>query len=781
MVKILISGFMLIITVALRGATITIPAPLLDIPFELSTSDTIKDKSGVFIGKLKDGVIYKRGDISVVDFSGICDYIKMSSPSSGAYIDINNSILASGKVSFSIWFKIDLASNPSQLLELISNGNVTIVSLETKKLSGGSFDGISISFPTLTGENRGFISNYQVFRMKKWEHLIISIDTIKGKIYIYKNGLFYMSANVEKGPFLAMPNRLWIGRNKDGTKGLVGSMDEIKIFNKTFTVNEAKLLYQNEKKYLDYAGKQASCSKKDCSLKRIVSSSPIGDIFGKIVFTSKTFTYECVSDIVERGSCQFENSKIDFNSTKYKSKGAYINTFEGGNLAEIAKIASAESYANKIMSGWKGFCVDGVEEDFSWANDPYFWSSIALSALSAGIGSGSSTAATAGAKATATGAAKVGASTAGKITAATLVKEGAKNAIKTSLTETLKKKLVDNMAQYAICAAQAGLDLAKIASAKDSIPCDPVDQICKSKDKSFDQQTYSLTKQNYEDMLIENPDYTDYINVIREIDGMVMYNIVYKNIDSNLNTKDFEQAISKMKNKLKTIQQVMVGLSAAGCLYSGTVNTTTAKNSAAPTGEDAIALAVGTVANVACGPLCGAAAQVVVKFATSFSSINTCTNEKDADAKGSRHSATKKALDMKLCRKIKDTCVTKSKVGNGCQLTGHTFCCYDTVLTKTLAEQVKAQLAINWTHCTGISLGEFMKINYSPCKDTSGIDGTTLPYYAKHSDRIKAFQKVDDCIDYTEYVKHIKDLTNGEINIDTESLINQDNSYQECR
>ena len=484
-------------------------------------------------------------------------------------------------------------------------------------------------------------------------------------------------------------------------------------------------------------------------------SDPIADIYGKEIFTKNKFTYTCTIATEKRGICtKFDDKSVNYKIPGLKEKGAYINTFAGGRLQDIAAIASAESFANSIMSGWKGYCIKGLQADFSWMSDPYFWASMALSFAGGELAASGATTAN---QAT-TAAIKAG-ETQGKTVTGTMINQAIKDAA--------KKELLKKMASYALCAAQSGLDLSKMAQAADAIPCDPVDQICSEKSKSYDDQTYTFSETDYNDMLKKNPQYSNVLHVTSRKNGKVSCIIVPPPAKNGQNSTEAAEAAKSARKEMQQVQQMMIGMSAAVCAGkvaltgSSTTTENTGSNDNGFSTADAAKMIVSAAASMLCGPICGAAAQAIGALATSWTPVNSCTSESDAKSQGDRHEATYKARRMDLCDFTFKSCVQKSTVGSGCQLSGYHYCCYDSALAKILAEQVKAQYALGWQHCTGISLNELMHINFSSCKDTSGVDGTTLPYKASYADRKNAFQAKDKCIDYREYVTYIKKMTGG--------------------
>lgn len=756
----------------------SIPAPIFNEEFKSSVLDAVKENSpSGFSGTILNNIIYRNSNIDDPNFSGICTYAKMETTNSGFVYNINKNLLNSQALTIMLWInRENTQGNWATLLEMTgrNDNKVLSVTTESSSLSGVKNSGLSFYLEDSKKSSiRRFIDKGSIIEINKWMHISVAYSEHTGLLSLYTNGLLYKSILLSKGDMNNFVKKLYIGRSANGNSGLYGLVDEVKIFPSALSPEQIQSTYTFERNMRDYKGNNRKCKSKVCSLKLIEQSDPISDMLGKQVFTKNTFVYNCVSELKERGSCITGESNLTYAIPEANFTNAYINTFAGGDLKEIAKIASAESFASKIMTGWKGYCVYGLEEDFSWASDPYFWSSMAMSFATAGLGDASKGASESLKVAQETAKDEVSFS----MNAATAVSDTTKAAIKTAL----KKQLMIKMGEYALCAAQAGLDIAKIESDPDNIPCDPVDQLCTQKDMSYDDQTYTLKDVAYEEMLQTSPDYAKYVSIIERKDGQVKFLIVYPSDTENLDDAALKKSMDDAKENMKKIKYAVVAALAVGCgisVASGSGASTTKSGSDSSNDKGVSGADIGKgvssiVANLLCGPLCGAAVQLVGALATSFKSIDTCNNKGDATEKGDRHSSTYDATKLGLCKEIRTGCLINARIGSGCQLHSKYYCCYDSVLTKVLAEQVKGQLGISWSHCTGISLNEFMHISYASCKDKSGIDALSLPYDASKEQRYNAFQHKDSCIDYTEYVSYMIRKTNGRFNKDdVEDLIN---------
>lgn len=795
MIKIKTLLFFSFVVVVLFGVDLSaISKPVFDARFHsLAGNEQTEDSANAFKGSyINSSYHYKRGSISNINFEGLCDYPYFDTSDSGVIFNINKPII-NKQVSALLWFTMSPNMvNTGTLIQVVNRENRNIFTIRTTPTQG-SFSDFRIYIDNkLNNTVNGFGENKSIIKKGKWTHFAFTYDAEKGELILYVNGSLYKKIIFPKSGLRNNVKQIYIGNDRSRSHGLIGGEDEVKIFNTILLKEDIQSIFNNESKYYNYDATKRQCSQKICSLEYVSNSDPIADIFGKSVFTKKQFTYRCRYITEERGTCKTEDVTSKYTVPTFDQNASYLNTFAGGDLKEIAKIASAQSYSNKIMTGWHGYCVKGLEEDFSWASDPYFWGGLALSTAAGYIGgSGATDVAT---KSGTDAAVKTGTDTAvktgtGAVTNATTqtATEGGKKA----LEEAAKKKLFQKLSNYAICAAQSGLDLAQLAqTSTDKIPCDPVDEICGEKSNSYDDQVYTLDEQSYNDMLATNPSFADNLDIVSQEDGVVKFYIRY-NLDEDMSDDELKKAMAEQAKKVKEIQQVAIAATAAVCLGSAALgdgaNTASAtagqsKDDPGFSAADGATMIGSTVANVVCGPLCGAAVQVVGKFAQSFQFVDSCKSEDDASTKGSRHISTYNARKMDLCRYTYSTCLKKDITGTGCQLRAKHFCCYDTVLTKILAEQIKAQLAISWTHCTGISLNEFMHISFKTCSQTNGgTDGTQLPYDSTIQQRKSAFQYTDRCIDYTDYIDYIKRFTNGRLNTgDIQDMLDSGTTVEQC-
>lgn len=79
----------------------------------------------------------------------------------------------------------------------------------------------------------------------QWYHIIASRS--EDMLYIYVNGLLSASKNMSGKPFYGSNSgaiRTFIGKRFDGDRPFIGSIDEVKIYNRALNDQEAKLIFE---------------------------------------------------------------------------------------------------------------------------------------------------------------------------------------------------------------------------------------------------------------------------------------------------------------------------------------------------------------------------------------------------------------------------------------------------------------------------------------------------------------------------------------------------------
>lgn len=472
---------------------------------------------------------------------------------------------------------------------------------------------------------------------------------------------------------------------------------------------------------------------------KLVSSQPFGytgDVSGKRVYTKEEFTFECTDTKTKIGTCKtWKEEYQDYNVSGLKNDIYYQSENFQGSIGEVLAVTQAYDKINGLWSGWHGLCMDGADDgNWDWASDPYVLAGFALS----GIGAS----ATAG------------------------VGNGAIGSVAQYSSETVKQTV-----RYAVCAARAGLDAGKMIEEyeDDGEPCDEVDEICGGEDSADDDTNiFTIPEDEYNQMVNNNPDIVDNMVIIDGIGtGVLTLKVVAGTYDTTgMDSEEAQKAAKKAKEKALKIKAAMTTIQLIACMASdGTVDSGSGSSSASDDSSSLLStkslalMALGTI-----NPLLGLAAQVITKLYDSFTShIDTCKNEDDAKAKGSRHLATYNSIPYGLCHKIE--VVEEGDKTWGTYQRRHRFCCYDDKTTRIIVEQAKAQFAKDWTHCTDITLKELEVISFSACDPDEldvGVDGTKLPSDATLSQRMGAYQFTHKCIDTREYISVLLQKFGGE-------------------
>ncbi len=479
-----------------------------------------------------------------------------------------------------------------------------------------------------------------------------------------------------------------------------------------------------------------------CVLKEVQNLDPIGDVGGKLIFTKNRFVYECNETKERKGRCLKEEVKIKELSAQIE-QNITLSTIDetfSGSLGELTSMFGAANQIKFLFSGWKGYCEEGMKMDFSWLQDPYMWANFAMTAA---LGSGDN-------------------------------------------AGTLGKDLSEQALKYARCAAVAGINTARTIDQYVNgmgYSCDPVDEFCDGEESSSaDTQTFTLTKNQYKDMLNQYTDIAQYLEVIKEDDGVVLVRIkpINPDIDSSSNYDKAKDAIDRMKKLQLIINSVMTTAAIATCLATDGKSTGTSATDAQATSLANIASM--TIGYLPTDPFTKIGLQLGLNFATSFERVKSCKSYTNAKKQGERHQKTYESKSNGMCHFINKECVDGKgylssmyqltgagvltgngmSLNTGCALYARNYCCYDSPLSKILTEQIKAQLARDWTHCTDISLKELQNVNLRQCTKSemaSAPDGVKMPYDASPEERIKAFQYKYKCVDLREY----KDLISKQV------------------
>ncbi|WP_287941957.1 hypothetical protein [Aquamicrobium sp.] len=430
----------------------------------------------------------------------------------------------------------------------------------------------------------------------------------------------------------------------------------------------------------------------------------VGDVDGKEIFSKTDYLYECNTTTNKQGPCEKWETKKESLKGDFKENVAYKDEI-GGGPGELFSLVSAFNGVQYIWAGWKGICTDGTITDFSWAKDPLFWASTVLQAFGEDFG----------------------------------------------------------LSAKAACLTSAGLaagDALVQYTQDDDYVCDPVDEFCDSVDSSDSpDDVISLDEQTWNDALAAYPDLVNYTNVISNEDGIVVVRF-QPQVVNGMGADQTSSAAKEAQDKAKEMQLVMDGVVVAA--QAATCFLPTEKPDSGGSGD--IVQGGGSLTSIETlfssvvgywNPAFGAALKVAMKIATSFQSIDTCNNKDDALSKGSRHIKTLTHKAYGMCHMIRDEEKDSSPFTS---YTNYHYCCYPDAVSRSLIEQIKAQLGRDWQHCTDLTFQDLEKINFQSCEptmmsDPGTVDGVKIKWDASFSERQSAFQYKFKCIDYTDLKK----------------------------
>lgn len=508
-----------------------------------------------------------------------------------------------------------------------------------------------------------------------------------------------------------------------------------------------------------------------CKFKESSEYYSVGDTRGNTVLTKKETVRDCNITKTVQGECiKWKDSKT-VQSIPQEAYMGFDTKDYTDSVGSFFAATGAYDQLEHLWSGYRGYCVSGTLQDFSWASDPMFWSSMVMSYLMSG-----------GAGAESSGF-NSGVETVGKKAATEGIAEGLTEAAAKEVYKSLGKCLVGgsfNLIQDTANFMQDG-------SGDNSDDCDPIDEICDDEEtKNDDSSIKTMDRVQFDDLVdsfaSEGKNLYEYVDIID--DGASTGIITFKMKSpsqvqgaQNMNNKEMEKLKQKVKLIKLGVDMAITAGTMAACMYTdGSVSGVKTKG-AHDNGDTRLSVDSAVNAGidlgaklipVPYGPIAAAALKILYAFATSFQSVDTCHDEKDAQQQGSRHEKTQKALKYNLCRPLYDTCDDEWLWG-GCCLTGYHYCCYDQLLTKVLVEQMKAELGRDWSNCTGISLRDLNYISFEQCSNSEMADGLDGAHqYGINWDPQEAFQYKHKCMDLTEFKDYLKDIV-GE-NIDQDSF-----------
>lgn len=460
----------------------------------------------------------------------------------------------------------------------------------------------------------------------------------------------------------------------------------------------------------------------DCSLTSSEDYMRVGDLDSKEIFTRTDYLYDCNTTTIKKGPCETWDTQHEEYNASYRQDVTFKSDNFDGSVAELFNLVSAYNGVQYIWGGWKGICSDGTLTDFTWAQDPLYWASLALQAVG-DLG---------------------------------YLPEG-------------------DLTQYGLCAAQAALgagDALLDYNDDSKIPCDTIDEFCEEGDEESPDNIISIDEQNWNDAIAGNPKLADYTEIVSQENGIVTVKFSPQDT-SNMTAAEKEGADKEAKELMLKFQSILIGVNVAICIGStlttgkATATSSVASNASLTSGATILTTAVG-----AFNPIAGAILTVAIDLATSFNDVDTCNKKKDAEEQGSRHLKTFTHKAYHMCHEIRVEQDIESSPFT--KYDNHHFCCYPDVIARTLSEQIKAQLGRSWTHCTDITFQDLESVDFKSCTPSqiaSGADGKIIRWDASFSERTGAFQYTNKCIDYTDLNTYIKNQIGGIDNFNFEEQI----------
>ena len=551
-----------------------------------------------------------------------------------------------------------------------------------------------------------------------------------------------------------------------------------------------------------------------CTERSSTDFMPVGDTRGNSVLTKREVIRDCNLHKTIQGECiRWEED----NTTTYLSPSDY-NTYDSKNYSDslgslYAALGSYDQFEH-LWSGWKGYCEIGTKSDFSWAEDPMFWGSLAVSTVMAGSAKGKfldGTALGSGVQAAQETAGQAMGGLAdsamnGMVTdnvdniafdaAANVVSdvdigwEAAFDAAYDSAVSTFYQNLGS-------CIINSGFNIAfslyEFSQDTDSgLTCDPVDEVCsedameseQSDIQTMDEDDFNTLVESFENQ--EPPeDIYDYIEIVNEENGIIAYRMKkLSQMDgvAQMDSSQLNELQDEIKEKALELSLAMNALALGSCLY-GTGDAGVSE--VGGTESDRADLRTGLSAGIGFaaqfmgpyGPIISATLKVLMYVATSYQSIDTCFDEDDAKEAGSRQEQTQKSLKFNLCHHVSTKCAEYSMLAgsflqNDCVLDGYYYCCYDQIMTKILVEQLKAELGRDWAHCSGISIRDLNYVSFRQCRPSEMNDGTHFDgahqvcYDAGCYDPTQSFQYYYKCVDMTEFLEYLKATTDTDISME---------------
>lgn len=506
----------------------------------------------------------------------------------------------------------------------------------------------------------------------------------------------------------------------------------------------------------------ADIAERNCTITGEITSNRISDPLGNNIDITRTIYRKCEEHYTEQGNClEFETVTQEINTSMADQYLIGTEDYQPTQeMLSVLSVIGAVSQTRAMFSGIHGHCEEGYTQNFDWMEDPTMWASFLLSASGGGLFGDS--------VAKATDAFNYG---------------------------------------YGGCLTGAALDATKLAIdyySDDSNDCNPVDEIC---DQGAGEgagvtditMVETLAADEFNALVAENPDILNSIVIIEDgRDPNIGHNEVIFRIKSTNELIDANSLDTSTKEKLDdaeqeakdmeyTIKASIVGAKLAACaggeafndgFPSKTQNSTIdSGNSGNAVGGKISDMFGGKIGESESGMLVSAAISLLpapyntvgalaLKFANSYTKIDSCNNEVDAQSAGKRHQMAWRGLRFNTCHFIGDEKLDKWPDGKEMR-TRFNYCCYSMPISKILVVQMKAQLGRGWDNCSDISPKELKNISFRNClpEERDGVDGRTIK---RGEDMTASFQYRYQCMDLDPLTAEIKQqigIDFGETNV----------------
>ncbi|MBU4492555.1 MAG: DUF11 domain-containing protein [Euryarchaeota archaeon] len=195
-----------------------------------------KDSSG----NGNDGVIYGATFVDgkfgkALSFDGANDYVKTSSANG-----ISNQI-----ITVELWTKFNSFSTENQLMFIRSSGRYFYLSTWQPD---GTHNGIHIGALDTAGNwgSSTYASDTDFFITNTWYHIVGIVDTVNGKIKVYRNAELIVDKGIPTGNIPGAPYEIWIGMTPENYQKMNGLIDEVRIYNRALSADEIKAHYEGK-------------------------------------------------------------------------------------------------------------------------------------------------------------------------------------------------------------------------------------------------------------------------------------------------------------------------------------------------------------------------------------------------------------------------------------------------------------------------------------------------------------------------------------------------------